>query len=229
MGERRSPRRRQSAYQIVVDGLWDSGKVESDQSVHVVYAGPALKSRQRCQWKVRTWDMNGEPSPWSATAFWEMGLLDRSDWQGQWIGAAIVGGPYSIPPAPYLRKGFAIDKPIASARLYATALGVYEFEINGRRVADCAFAPGRTNTASACLIMRMTSPRCSRKAKICAARSSATAGIAATCTATRVKPTAIARGCWRSWKFDLRTARHKLSAPTARGNQAKARFVPATC
>jgi alpha-L-rhamnosidase len=140
------PRRgaRQTAYQVVVDNFWDSGKVESDQSVHVVYSGPELKSRQRCEWRVRTWDMNGEPSPWSEIAFWEMGLLDRRDWRGKWIGSSIVGGPYSIPPAPYLRKGIAIEKPVASARLYATALGVYEFEINGRRVTDYVFAPGRT-------------------------------------------------------------------------------------
>src|SRR5208282_1527033 len=43
----------QTAYQIVVDGLWDSGKVASDQSVNVPYAGKPLTSLQRCQWKVR--------------------------------------------------------------------------------------------------------------------------------------------------------------------------------
>src|SRR4051794_40786583 len=90
---------RQTAYQVMVDdGLWDSGKVATDQSVHVEYAGAPLKSRQHCPWRVRTWtsassvepDMNGEASEWSEPAFWEMGLLERSDWKAQWIGAAIV-------------------------------------------------------------------------------------------------------------------------------------------
>ena len=136
---------RQTAYQIVVDdGVWDSGKVASDQSVHVEYGGSPLKSRQRCTWRVRTWDMNGEPADWSEPAFWEMGLLARSDWKAQWIGAATVGGPYTSPPAPYVRKAFSVAKPIASARLYVTALGMYEFEINGQPVGDYVFAPGRT-------------------------------------------------------------------------------------
>ncbi|HEY7089762.1 MAG TPA: glycoside hydrolase family 78 protein [Tepidisphaeraceae bacterium] len=140
------PRRgaRQTAYQIVVDGLWDSGKVDLDQSIQVEYAGQALKSRQRANWKVRTWDADGKPSPWSESAWWEMGLLEKTDWKAQWIGSPIVGGPYSIPPAPYLRKQFQLGKPVASARLYVTALGCHEFEINGRRVGDYVFPPGRT-------------------------------------------------------------------------------------
>src|SRR4029078_404611 len=56
--------------------LWDSGKVASDQSVHVEYGGAPLISRQTCVWRVRTWDANGDASPWSDVATWEMGLLD---------------------------------------------------------------------------------------------------------------------------------------------------------
>jgi alpha-L-rhamnosidase len=135
---------RQTAYQIVAEGLWDSGQVGSEQSVHVEYAGPALKSRQRVQWKVRRWDADGKPSPWSEPASFEMGLLEKSDWKAQWIGSPIVGGPYSIPPAPYLRKEFSLGKAVSSARLYVTALGIHEVEINGKHVADYVFAPGRT-------------------------------------------------------------------------------------
>src|SRR5262245_45641593 len=50
--------------------VWDSGKVASDQSIHVEYAGPALRSRQRVYWKVRTWDRDGAASPWSEIAWW---------------------------------------------------------------------------------------------------------------------------------------------------------------
>ena len=63
------PHARQAAYQLVSDNGWDSGRVRSDQSLHVPYAGPALKSRERVAWKVRTWDAQGKPSPWSAPAW----------------------------------------------------------------------------------------------------------------------------------------------------------------
>jgi alpha-L-rhamnosidase len=136
-----------SSHEALSDGradLWDSGKVASDQSVHVEYGGVPPTPRQRCAWRVRTWDAHGEVSPWSEVATWEMGLLDRADWKGEWIGSPIVGGPYSIPAAPYLRKHFEVTGRVARARLYVTALGVYEFEINGRCVGRDVFAPGRT-------------------------------------------------------------------------------------
>jgi alpha-L-rhamnosidase len=88
---------RQTAYRVLVASradllkkntgdLWDSGKVASDQSVHVVYAGKPLASRQICFWKVRVFDQNGEASEWSDTASWTMGLLRPGDWQAVWIG-----------------------------------------------------------------------------------------------------------------------------------------------
>ena len=88
---------KQTAYQVVVastpellaanqGGLWNSGKVVSDQTLHIVYAGSALTARQQCYWKVRTWDKNDEPSPWSEDAFWSMGLLQPADWgNAGWI------------------------------------------------------------------------------------------------------------------------------------------------
>jgi alpha-L-rhamnosidase len=139
---------KQTAYQIIVTSggatLWDSGKVQSDQSAHVVYQGSELKSRVRCEWRVKTWDIDDRASDWSGTGFWEMGLLQRADWKAKWIGSPIVGGPYSIPPAPYLRKQFKVGQNVKSARLFITALGLYECQINGRRVSDNVLAPGRT-------------------------------------------------------------------------------------
>ena len=73
--------------------LWDTGRVESDQSVQVPYAGRVLRSHQACWWKVRVWhttssakgDGDGQASPWSAPASWSMGLLESDDWAAQWI------------------------------------------------------------------------------------------------------------------------------------------------
>ena len=139
----------QTAYQITVasepdnlDGadLWDSGRVESNQSAPIVYNGQPMKSRQRAWWQVRVWDEGGALTT-SEIAWWENGLLEASDWQGKWIGGDLRGGPLTSVPAPFLRRAFAVEKPIKAARLYATALGIYECEINGRKVGDQVFAP----------------------------------------------------------------------------------------
>jgi alpha-L-rhamnosidase len=88
---------RQSAYRIVaasspsllkanVYDLWDSGKVESAQSVQVVYRGKPLASGAVAAWKVQVWDQAGQVGTWSSAAQWTMGLLRQEDWQGKWIG-----------------------------------------------------------------------------------------------------------------------------------------------
>jgi hypothetical protein len=73
--------------------LWDSGRVESDQTLQVAYDGKALATAQRCYWQVRVWDRDGVPSAWSAAAAWTMGVLDLADWKAQWIGAEQGPGP----------------------------------------------------------------------------------------------------------------------------------------
>jgi len=146
---------KQSAYQILVAStvdqlasnqadLWDSGKVNSDQSVHVVYAGQTLKSRQRVYWKVTVWDEN-ESAQMSDSAWFEIGLLERDEWQADWIGGSLVGGKWTTIPVPYLRKPFTVSDDVKSARLYVTALGVYECMINGQAISDDVFAPGWTD------------------------------------------------------------------------------------
>ncbi len=124
--------------------LWDSGKVESDQSVNVVYVGQRLTSRQRVYWNVTVWDETGSAST-SDSAWFEIGLLNRRDWRAKWIGAGLRGGAYSMIPAPYLRKPFRLNGAVKSARLYVTALGLYECSINGQRVGEDVFTPGWTD------------------------------------------------------------------------------------
>lgn len=126
------------------DLLWDSGKIESDQSIHVPYRGPVLVSGQRVYWKVKVWDEAGQEVE-SSSAWWEMGLLERTDWKAQWIGAPFWGGPRTSSPAPYLRKEFTVQKQIVTARLYATAVGLYECYLNGVRVGDALLTPGWTD------------------------------------------------------------------------------------
>lgn len=152
----------QSAYQIVVatskeklasnnSDLWDSGKVDSDETVNVIYEGAPLQSRQKCFWKVRAWDRHGNPSEWSKVNSWSMGLLDEKDWTARYISYRDQT-PVSkdreqlfLPAARQYRKQFAADKKIRSATIYATALGIYELHLNGHRVGDAYFTPGWTD------------------------------------------------------------------------------------
>jgi alpha-L-rhamnosidase len=87
----------QTAYQVIVAAteaelselrgtFWDSGKVTTDQSIHVAYRGRALESYATCWWKVRVWDQDGKVTAWSKPARWTMGLLSAQDWQARWIG-----------------------------------------------------------------------------------------------------------------------------------------------
>ncbi len=146
---------RQTAYQIFTahsqaslesgrELFWDSGKIDTNQSIHVPYQGPRLVSGQRVHWKVWVWDEAGQVVE-SPSAWWEMGLLEHDDWVAQWIGASFYGGPRTSSPAPYLRKEFAVKKQVIAARLYATALGLYECHLNGVRIGDALLTPGWTD------------------------------------------------------------------------------------
>ena len=127
-----------------VDLLWDSGKIESDLCIHIPYGGPELVSGQRVYWKVRVWDESKREIE-SSSAWWEMGLLEKTDWKAAWIGAPFFGGPRTTSPAPYLRKEFTLQKELASARLYVTAIGFYECHLNGSRVGEALLTPGWTD------------------------------------------------------------------------------------
>ncbi|MBE7211674.1 MAG: glycoside hydrolase family 78 protein [Gluconacetobacter diazotrophicus] len=148
-GDRRGIR--QAAYRVRASAheggeadLWDSGWVESARSVHVEYAGEALRSRQRVRWQVEVRDDRGDTAR-SEPASWETGLLDAGDWRAAWIGSALVGTAEAGTPCPYLRRAVELAGPVASARLYVTALGLYEFSINGQRVGRDALRPGWTD------------------------------------------------------------------------------------
>jgi alpha-L-rhamnosidase len=141
----------QSAYQIVAatspdllksdaPDLWDSGKITSTSTL-VEYHGRALSSGERCWWKVRIWDGEGQPVPDSPTAWFEMALLSPEDWQAAWIGY-----PGAWPGrALYFRREFTVEKPVRCARVYMAGLGWSELWINGQRANDRVLDPPQSN------------------------------------------------------------------------------------
>lgn len=142
----------QTFYQIQVsetgdfsDVIWDTGQVESDQSIQISYNGPELESRKRYYWRTRIQDNHGNETGWSEPAFWEMGLLSSADWQADWIEPGFEQDSTKSPPSPMFRNEFELDGEVESARAYVTSHGVYEMEINGEKVGDQILAPGWTS------------------------------------------------------------------------------------
>ena len=136
----------QTAYRLLLtrggETVWDSGKVESSQSILVEYLGPNLEPRTEYTWNVTVWDNHGESA--AAESHFETGLLrgDAFEGKARWITHTL--GKES-PVSPVLYKDFTVSGQVAKARLYATALGMYEAEINGEKADDTYFAPGWTN------------------------------------------------------------------------------------
>ncbi len=147
---------KQTAYQIMVsdsyEGLlrgeynvWDSGRVESDQSLAVPYAGNALTPGTRYYWQVQVWDKDGKNCLSQDKCYFETGLMEGGFSDAQWILQTKSGGATGA--APIMRKIFKLDKSardIESARIYATAAGLYELYLNGDKLGDDFLNPGST-------------------------------------------------------------------------------------
>lgn len=152
---------RQTAYRIGVASrqdallagkydLWDTGRVTSDQTSQIEYAGGQLQSRMRCHWHVTSWDEKGE-NTLSSPALWTMGLLEPNDWQANWIAPdpeIIRRDPQALqatetrPGTPALfRQEFTVTAAIRRATLYATARGLLDVRLNGGRVSEDRFVP----------------------------------------------------------------------------------------
>lgn len=165
---------RQTAYRILVASgpeqlaadegdLWDSGKVDSDQSIIVPYEGRLLASRQRVWWKVRYWDQQGEMSAWSMPAFWQMGILEREAWRGRWITAPEMTEPesdqmdhfltatcmtteskqifHNRKPIVLFRKSFHVNEGVKFATARICGLGAFNLYVNGTKVGDAFLDP----------------------------------------------------------------------------------------
>lgn len=150
----------QQAYQIqVFEGLadgadagllvWDSGRVESEQSVLVEYGGPPLQAGGCYRYRVKVWDRSGRESEWSREeAGWTMGLLQPSDWSARWITPDAQAIDPKAEEVFLLRKPFIAGEGLVRATAYATSLGMYELELNGVRVGDWQYTPGWTSYSS---------------------------------------------------------------------------------
>ncbi|MGN0574224.1 MAG: alpha-L-rhamnosidase N-terminal domain-containing protein, partial [Acutalibacteraceae bacterium] len=170
---------KQTAYRIsAVDEenniLWDSGKVENSRMTHIKWAGEKLGSRTRVIWKVKLWDENDLEGEWSDEAFFEIGLLNKTDWQAKWITGNYnpdrsvadkkkkIGKSFFLQGVDFLlksnkpeklerypvdcfRHAFSADKEVKKARLYITSCGIYEARINGEKAGDFCLAPGITD------------------------------------------------------------------------------------
>ncbi|MFE7644242.1 family 78 glycoside hydrolase catalytic domain [Streptomyces phaeoluteigriseus] len=139
---------RQEAYELEVaraGRVERTGRVASRDQVLVAWPGPPLSSRERATVRVRVWTpAAGEPTAWSEPRAVEAGLLEPGDWRAVPVGAAWDEDPSADRRPARVRKDFRLDRPVARARLHVTAHGLYEVEINGRRVGDETLAPGWT-------------------------------------------------------------------------------------
>jgi alpha-L-rhamnosidase len=157
---------RQTAYEVMVAtnaellssgkaDVWDSGRVESDRSLNVVYAGPALQASTRYYWRVKLWDAAGKAYAPSEASWWETGLLTQDGWRAQWIGyetpeedavrhaqaawitypdAEALGAEKGTERRVEYRQTVALTKPVKSAALYGTGRDTVSAWVNGAQV-----------------------------------------------------------------------------------------------
>ncbi|MBC3758677.1 family 78 glycoside hydrolase catalytic domain [Hyunsoonleella sp. SJ7] len=139
---------KQTAYQILVASnldnlnnntgdLWDSGKVKSNQSVNNTYQGAPLASAKQYYWKVKIWDKGGAVSNWSDPASFSMGLLNQSDWKGDWI----MKPDQKKTDHNWYRKNFELKENPSSAFVFVGSFGYHELYVNGEKITDNVLNP----------------------------------------------------------------------------------------
>ena len=126
---------------VIRVGGWQT---ETDSQIAVPYGGPALKPFTTYAATVAAEDDAGERAEASLT--FETGRLD-TPWAGKWISdPAYRFTEKKVSPVPMtFRKAFKTGKKIEKARIYATAMGIYELTVNGKKAGDRYFAPGFTS------------------------------------------------------------------------------------
>ena len=108
---------------------WDSGKVPGERPFGMRYGGRKPESRERIYWRVTAWDDCGQQTDWSEAAWFEMGLLEETDWEARWIGRH-----KEEDATPLFRKSFHVKEgEIKKARLYGCGLGLADVFLNGEK------------------------------------------------------------------------------------------------
>jgi alpha-L-rhamnosidase len=122
----------QTAYEIKVFDvlgprrpIWDSGRVGSDASTGIAYAGPKLPADHTYKWTVRTWNTHGQASPWARPERFDTGPMSVNDWSADWL---------QVNDGALVRRSFELPKPVVRARLYLGAQGLVEPHLNGALV-----------------------------------------------------------------------------------------------
>ncbi|MER6957627.1 family 78 glycoside hydrolase catalytic domain [Streptomyces sp. NPDC000618] len=138
----------QDAYELELDRAgrpYRTGRIPGAAQILVPWPGQPLTSRERVSVRVRVWTgTHPEPSAWSEPSTVEAGLLRADDWLAVPVGSATAQDPDSDRRPARVRTDFTVASPVSHARLYVTAHGLYEAEINGRRVGDDILSPGWT-------------------------------------------------------------------------------------
>lgn len=137
---------KQIAYEIQVKNgrnvIWNSGKVNAETSIFNAYQGEKLPSNTRFTWQVRAWDNQGQTSEWATANF--QTALNKGDWKAKWISSGFVNDTVNG-VVPMFRKSFETKKKIVNATAFVTARGLYEIQLNGKRVGDAFLTPGWTS------------------------------------------------------------------------------------
>ena len=137
---------KQTAYEIQVKNgkkvVWSSGKVNTSNSVFNAYQGEKLPSNTRFTWQVRVWDNQGQTSEWASANF--QTALNKGDWKAKWISSGFANDTVNG-VVPMFRKSFETKKKIVNATAFVTARGLYEIQVNGKRVGDAFLTPGWTS------------------------------------------------------------------------------------
>ncbi|MGN6672952.1 MAG: family 78 glycoside hydrolase catalytic domain, partial [Thermomicrobiales bacterium] len=122
-----------------------TGPVQSDQSVLVPWPFAPLQSREQVAVHVRVQGADGSASEWSAPYPVEAGLLEPGDWTARFVTPDWEEDTSRAQPSPVLRREIEVRAGVQQARLYITALGVYEAQINGQAIGDHVLDPGWTS------------------------------------------------------------------------------------
>ncbi|MFS4482737.1 family 78 glycoside hydrolase catalytic domain [Hyunsoonleella sp. 2307UL5-6] len=139
---------KQTAYQVLVASslealhnntgdVWDSGKLDSNQSVNNIYQGKALESSKQYFWKVKVWDKDGNTSNWSDFGKFSMGLLSQDDWKGDWI----LKEDQEKTDHNWYRKNFTLEDDATSAFVHVGSFGYHELYVNGEKITENVLNP----------------------------------------------------------------------------------------